>query len=151
MKIHKYVISTLLFLNLTIYAQDISPIQFDGITPLWNRVVVDSFKWENEQISESVYLSTFRSISKENIIYTVFIDNTNNHDGIYIESRNRLSGEVIWWNYVGENNTGANIDATELLFDENGGYYLFLGSYEIGSKQAISDIKKIIQTFEIKK
>ena len=38
-----------------------------------------------------------------------------------------------------------------ILFDENGGYYLFLGTYEIGSEKAITDIKKIIQTFEIKK
>jgi len=38
-----------------------------------------------------------------------------------------------------------------ILFDENGGYYLFIGTYEIGSEQAISDIQNIIQTFERKK
>jgi hypothetical protein len=35
-----------------------------------------------------------------------------------------------------------------ILFDENGGYYLFIGTYEIGSEQAISDIQNIIRTFE---
>lgn len=38
-----------------------------------------------------------------------------------------------------------------ILFDDNGGYYLFIGTYEIGSEQAISDIQNIIQTFERKK
>ena len=38
-----------------------------------------------------------------------------------------------------------------ILFDENGGYYLFIGTYEVGSEQAISDIKNIVQTFERKK
>jgi len=35
-----------------------------------------------------------------------------------------------------------------ILFDENGGYYVFIGTYEVGSKQAIANIKAIVQTFE---
>lgn len=35
-----------------------------------------------------------------------------------------------------------------ILFGENGGYYLFMGTYKIGSEQAISDIKNIVQTFK---
>jgi hypothetical protein len=38
-----------------------------------------------------------------------------------------------------------------ILFDENGGYYLFVGTYVAGSEDAISDIKNIIQTFNRKK
>lgn len=38
-----------------------------------------------------------------------------------------------------------------ILFDQDGGYYLFIGTYEIGSEQAISDIQAIVQTFERKK
>lgn len=38
-----------------------------------------------------------------------------------------------------------------VLFDENGGYYLFVGTYATGSPHAISDIKKIIHTFHRKK
>ena len=38
-----------------------------------------------------------------------------------------------------------------ILFDENGGYYLFIGTYVTGSEKAISDIKNVIQTFERKK
>ncbi|MCP4055244.1 MAG: hypothetical protein GY739_19825 [Mesoflavibacter sp.] len=38
-----------------------------------------------------------------------------------------------------------------ILFDENGGYYLFFGTYVTGSEKAISDIKSVIQTFERKK
>lgn len=38
-----------------------------------------------------------------------------------------------------------------ILFDENGGYYLFIGTYLIGSEKAISDIKNVIQTFKRKK
>jgi len=38
-----------------------------------------------------------------------------------------------------------------ILFDENGGYYLFVGTYKAESKKAISDIKNIVQTFNRKK
>lgn len=38
-----------------------------------------------------------------------------------------------------------------ILFDKNGGYYLFIGTYVTGSEKAISDIKSVIQTFERKK
>lgn len=38
-----------------------------------------------------------------------------------------------------------------ILFNQNGSYYLFVGTYKVGSGQAISDIKNIIQTFERKK
>ncbi len=38
-----------------------------------------------------------------------------------------------------------------ILFDENGGYYLFIGTYVTGSEKAISDIKSVIQTFKRKK
>lgn len=38
-----------------------------------------------------------------------------------------------------------------ILFDENGGYYLFIGTYLTGSEKAISDIKSVIQTFKRKK
>ncbi|MFV0531828.1 MAG: hypothetical protein ACK5MD_10395 [Flavobacteriales bacterium] len=38
-----------------------------------------------------------------------------------------------------------------ILFDENGGYYLFVGTYLTGSENAVSDIKNIIQTFDRKK
>ncbi|WP_373708623.1 hypothetical protein [Kaistella sp.] len=38
-----------------------------------------------------------------------------------------------------------------ILFDNSGGYYLFVGTYEMGSEQAASDIKNIIQTFETAK
>lgn len=37
-----------------------------------------------------------------------------------------------------------------ILFEENGGYYLFIGTYVTGSEKAISDIKNIIQTFKRK-
>jgi len=38
-----------------------------------------------------------------------------------------------------------------ILFDENGGYYLFVGTYVTGSENAIYDIKEIIKTFKRKK
>jgi len=38
-----------------------------------------------------------------------------------------------------------------ILFDGNGGYYLFIGTYITGSEKAISDIKSVIQTFKRKK
>ncbi len=38
-----------------------------------------------------------------------------------------------------------------ILFDENGGYYLFIGTYVTGSEKAISDIKSVIHTFKRKK
>lgn len=38
-----------------------------------------------------------------------------------------------------------------ILFDKNGGYYLFVGTYLTGNDKAISDIKSVIQTFERKK
>jgi hypothetical protein len=38
-----------------------------------------------------------------------------------------------------------------ILFDKNGGYYLFIGTYLTGSENAISDIKNVIQTFKRKK
>jgi len=38
-----------------------------------------------------------------------------------------------------------------ILFDQNGGYYLFIGTYVTGSENAISDIKSVIQTFKRKK
>lgn len=38
-----------------------------------------------------------------------------------------------------------------ILFDQNGGYYLFVGTYVTGSEKAISDIKNVIQTFKRKK
>ena len=38
-----------------------------------------------------------------------------------------------------------------ILFDENGGYYLFVGTYLTGIENAISDIKNIIRTFHRKK
>jgi len=38
-----------------------------------------------------------------------------------------------------------------ILFDKNGGYYLFVGTYLTGSEDAVSDIKNIIQTFNEKK
>lgn len=38
-----------------------------------------------------------------------------------------------------------------ILFNEEGGYYLFVGEYLAGNEKAISDIKKIIQTFKKKK
>lgn len=37
-----------------------------------------------------------------------------------------------------------------ILFDNNGGYYLFVGTYVKGSDNAITDIKKIILTFRRK-
>ena len=38
-----------------------------------------------------------------------------------------------------------------ILFDENGDYYLFVGTYLTGSENAISDIKNVIKTFNRKK
>ena len=38
-----------------------------------------------------------------------------------------------------------------ILFDENGGYYLFVGTYKLKSENAISDIKKTILSFRRKK
>jgi len=38
-----------------------------------------------------------------------------------------------------------------ILFDKNGSYYLFVGTYLVGSENAISDIKDIIRTFRRKK
>ncbi len=38
-----------------------------------------------------------------------------------------------------------------ILFDKNGGYYLFVGTYVTGSENAVSDIKNIIETFNRKK
>ena len=37
-----------------------------------------------------------------------------------------------------------------ILFDDNGGYYLFVGTYKSTSENAISDIKNIIKTFKRK-
>jgi hypothetical protein len=37
-----------------------------------------------------------------------------------------------------------------ILFDKDGGYYLFIGTYVTGSDKAISDIKNVIQTFKRK-
>lgn len=34
-----------------------------------------------------------------------------------------------------------------ILFEESGGYYLFVGTYKSDSEKALSDIKKVIQTF----
>lgn len=38
-----------------------------------------------------------------------------------------------------------------ILFDEDGGYYIFVGIYKLDSEKAITDIKNVIQTFKIKK
>ncbi len=38
-----------------------------------------------------------------------------------------------------------------ILFDDNGGYYLLVGTYLAGSKNAITDIRKVIETFKRKK
>lgn len=38
-----------------------------------------------------------------------------------------------------------------ILFDENGGYFLFVGTYLTKSEKAFSDIKNVIQTFKRKK
>jgi len=52
----------------------------------------------------------------------------------------------------GKNNDQENEEMYQvILFDENGGYYLFLGTYETGSEKAISDITSIVQTFKRKK
>lgn len=49
------------------------------------------------------------------------------------------------------NNDNSNEEMYQvILFDENGGYYLFVGTYVPGSNQAISDIKNVVQTFERK-
>jgi len=37
-----------------------------------------------------------------------------------------------------------------ILFNQDGGYYLFVGTYVTGSEKAISDIKNVIQTFKRK-
>jgi hypothetical protein len=37
-----------------------------------------------------------------------------------------------------------------ILFDKDGGYYLFIGTYVTGNEKAISDIKNVIQTFKRK-
>ena len=37
-----------------------------------------------------------------------------------------------------------------VLFNENGSYYVLLGTYVAGNKSAITDIKNVIQTFSIK-
>lgn len=38
-----------------------------------------------------------------------------------------------------------------ILFDEGGGYFLFVGTYLPNSHQAIADIRNIIKTFKRKK
>lgn len=49
----------------------------------------------------------------------------------------------------GKNNDRENEEMYQvILFEENGGYYLFFGTYETGSEQAISDIKNVVQTFK---
>ncbi|MEM9822340.1 MAG: hypothetical protein AAF985_14755, partial [Bacteroidota bacterium] len=35
-----------------------------------------------------------------------------------------------------------------LLFDQDGGYFLFVGTYQAGNEQALKDIKNIVQTFK---
>ncbi|MBW8362708.1 MAG: hypothetical protein K0M56_11050 [Kaistella sp.] len=37
-----------------------------------------------------------------------------------------------------------------ILFDDNGGYYLFVGTYATGSENAVTDIKNIVKTFKRK-
>lgn len=50
-----------------------------------------------------------------------------------------------------ENNDKENEEMYQvILFDENGGYYIFIGTYVTGSEKAIADIKKVIQTFKRK-
>ena len=34
-----------------------------------------------------------------------------------------------------------------ILFEEDGGYYIFLGIYQVGAKQAKTDIKAVMETF----
>ena len=51
-----------------------------------------------------------------------------------------------------KNNENENEEMYQvILFDNNGGYYLFVGTYESDSETAISDIKAIIKTFNRKK
>ena len=50
-----------------------------------------------------------------------------------------------------KNNDNENEEMYQvILFDENGGYYLFLGTYLKDSKDAVSDIKSIVNTFKRK-
>ena len=51
-----------------------------------------------------------------------------------------------------KNNDNENEEMYQvILFDENGGYYLFVGTYVPNSENAIADIKSIVQTFRRKK
>lgn len=53
--------------------------------------------------------------------------------------------------YANNNETSNEEMYQVILFDIDGGYYLFIGSYLSGSKDAPNDIKKIISTFKRKK
>lgn len=50
-----------------------------------------------------------------------------------------------------KNNDKENVEMHQvILFDENGGYYLLVGTYVSENEKAISDIKNVIQTFHRK-
>lgn len=51
-----------------------------------------------------------------------------------------------------KNNNNENEEMCQVIvFDKDGGYYLFVGTYLAESEKAVNDIKSIIKTFSIKK
>lgn len=64
-----------------------------------------------------------------------------------IEIDNLKGFELFAKNNDNENNELYQV----ILFDKDGGYYLFVGTYVMGSEQSVTDIKNVIQTFTRKK
>lgn len=70
-----------------------------------------------------------------------------NHKGINVIEIDKLKGYELF----AVNNTKKSEEAyMVILFKEDGGYYLFFGTYMAGSETALNDIRKVIQTFRHK-
>lgn len=112
-------IAVLVYSN-ALSSQSLGPVQFEGLTTLWNHEVIDSNRWDGIGDIPTSYFLTRKSINNESYIYTLFSDEYEYYDGFHIECRERSTGQLIWWDYQGDGNIGINIDPTELRFNENG-------------------------------
>lgn len=146
-----YLTMLIIFFNgVNALPQNIEPVTFDGVNAMWNEKVVDKYKQQNEGESLSRHFLYSNSIIKDSIQILVFSDNTERFDGVYIESRNLNTGELIWWNYFGESNKGRNEALADLHFDENGNIELLIfkdlesPSYPLGLSRLCQPLVRVL-------
>lgn len=113
----------LIFQNLIFNAQDhIKPINFDNYSPLWQHLVVDSTRLDDTINNGTKHLINWGKtlIVGDSIGYFVYIDQTKNLQGAYIEKINFKTGALLWHNVFNIETSGEREYPSSVYLNDNG-------------------------------